>query len=96
VRPHASPLLCCVTICSGDAAFGTVWSALFLLQLKDKSRLSYLGAVVAHRVNWRPAKASAMLKSGDIVSCAGKGRLEIGEVSETKKGKFAVELARRV
>jgi RNA-binding protein YlmH len=37
-----------------------------------------------------------MLKSGDVVSCAGKGRLEVGEVSETKKGKFAVELARRV
>lgn len=51
---------------------------------------------VCRRVNWRPAKASAVLKPGDVVSCAGKGRLEVGEVSETKKGKHAVELARRV
>ena len=48
------------------------------------------------RVNWRPAKGSVTLKTGDVISCAGKGRLEIGEVSETKKGKFAVELQRRV
>ncbi len=44
------------------------------------------------RVNWQPAKASATMKTGDVISCAGKGRLLIGEVSETKKGKFAVEL----
>lgn len=48
------------------------------------------------RVNWRPAKASAVLKPGDIVSCAGKGRLEIEGVERTAKGKYRVELARRV
>lgn len=48
----------------------------------------------ARRVNWKPAKASALVKSGDVISCAGKGRCEVGEISETKKGRFAIELVR--
>ncbi|XP_009340703.1 putative RNA-binding protein YlmH [Pyrus x bretschneideri] len=45
------------------------------------------------RVNWTPVtKNGATLKTGDIVSVRGKGRLKIGEINPTKKGKFAVEL----
>jgi RNA-binding protein YlmH len=45
------------------------------------------------RVNWRPAtKPSAEVKQGDVVSCAGKGRLEVLEVGRTKKERFAVSM----
>ncbi|PQQ17973.1 uncharacterized protein Pyn_15243 [Prunus yedoensis var. nudiflora] len=47
------------------------------------------------RLNWTPVtKNGATLKTGDIVSVRGKGRLKIGEINSTKKGKFAVELIR--
>ncbi|CAN1335320.1 Putative RNA-binding protein YlmH [Linum perenne] len=47
------------------------------------------------RVNWSTVtKNNTSLKSGDMVSVSGKGRLKIGEVNSTKKGKFAVELIR--
>ncbi len=36
------------------------------------------------------------LSKGDIVSCAGKGRLEIVDVIVTKKGKYAVDIVRYV
>ncbi len=43
------------------------------------------------RVNWRAVlKPSVELKQGDIVSCAGKGRIEITAVTLTKKDKFIV------
>ncbi|KAH1222837.1 putative RNA-binding protein YlmH [Glycine max] len=47
------------------------------------------------RINWIPVTTKGTtLKSGDIVSISGKGRLKIGEINSTKKGKFAVELIR--
>ncbi|XP_015583691.2 putative RNA-binding protein YlmH isoform X2 [Ricinus communis] len=47
------------------------------------------------RVNWTTiTKNNTILKTGDIVSVSGKGRLKIGEINSTKKGKFAVELIR--
>ena len=46
------------------------------------------------RINWKPAKASSSVESGDILSCAGKGRVKVGEVTTTKKGRYAVELVR--
>ncbi|XP_042418767.1 putative RNA-binding protein YlmH [Zingiber officinale] len=47
------------------------------------------------RVNWAPVtKNGATLKTGDVVSVSGKGRLKIGEITETRKGKYAVELIR--
>ncbi|KAK1431001.1 hypothetical protein QVD17_14188 [Tagetes erecta] len=47
------------------------------------------------RVNWATVtKNNTTIKSGDMISVSGKGRLKIGEVNETKKGKFAVELIR--
>ncbi|KAK9150142.1 hypothetical protein Syun_008451 [Stephania yunnanensis] len=45
------------------------------------------------RINWAPVtKNGTTLKTGDIVSVSGKGRLKIGEINTTRKGKFAVEL----
>lgn len=47
------------------------------------------------RVNWTPVtKNGTTLKTGDIVSVSGKGRLKIGEINTTKRGKYAVELIR--
>ncbi|OIW11542.1 hypothetical protein TanjilG_26908 [Lupinus angustifolius] len=47
------------------------------------------------RINWNPVTSKGTtLKSGDIVSVSGKGRLKIGEINSTRKGKFAVELIR--
>lgn len=49
------------------------------------------------RLNWKACtKPSATLSEGDMVSCAGKGRLEVGPVSETKKGKHVVSLRRYI
>eukprot|EP00878_Enallax_costatus_P021451 GHUV01022704.1.p1 GENE.GHUV01022704.1~~GHUV01022704.1.p1 ORF type:complete len:260 (+),score=77.30 GHUV01022704.1:247-1026(+) len=49
------------------------------------------------KLNWRPvSKASVEVKEGDVVSCAGKGRLEISSITTTKKGKFAVSMVRFV
>ncbi|KAI8011247.1 putative RNA-binding protein YlmH [Camellia lanceoleosa] len=45
------------------------------------------------RVNWTTVtKSNTTIKNGDIISVSGKGRLKIGEINSTKKGKFAVEL----
>lgn len=45
------------------------------------------------RVNWTTVtKNGTTLKTGDIVSVSGKGRIKIGEINSTRKGKFAVEL----
>ncbi|XP_057457810.1 uncharacterized protein LOC130748597 isoform X1 [Lotus japonicus] len=47
------------------------------------------------RINWISVTTKGTtLKSGDIVSVSGMGRLKIGEINPTKKGKFAVELIR--
>lgn len=49
------------------------------------------------KLNWRQvSKASLEVKEGDVVSCAGKGRLEIGSITTTKKGKYAVSMVRFV
>uniref|UniRef100_M4D773 RNA-binding S4 domain-containing protein n=1 Tax=Brassica campestris TaxID=3711 RepID=M4D773_BRACM len=45
------------------------------------------------RVNWATVtKNGTTVKTGDVVSVSGKGRLKIGEINETKKGKYAVEI----
>uniref|UniRef100_A0A803LVD2 RNA-binding S4 domain-containing protein n=1 Tax=Chenopodium quinoa TaxID=63459 RepID=A0A803LVD2_CHEQI len=47
------------------------------------------------RINWSTVtKNGATLKTGDIVSVSGSGRLKIGEIVTTKKGKYAIELIR--
>lgn len=48
------------------------------------------------RVNWTQAKGSSMVKEGDVISCSGKGRVEVVSTSLTKKGRHAVELTRYV
>ena len=42
----------------------------------------------------RGAKPKTVVAAGDVISLRGKGRVEVGDVSETKKGKFQVELVR--
>lgn len=47
------------------------------------------------RLNWATVmKNNTTVKTGDMVSVSGKGRLKIGEISSTRKGKFGVELIR--
>lgn len=49
------------------------------------------------RVNWKEiTQASHVLKTGDLVSFRGKGRLEIGEIAVTKKERYRVQLTRYV
>lgn len=47
------------------------------------------------RVNWKEiTQSSYNLKAGDLVAVRGKGRLEIGEVSVTKKQRYRINLVR--
>ncbi|CAL4974084.1 unnamed protein product [Urochloa decumbens] len=61
----------------------------------SRTKLASLISAGDVRVNWTPiSKNGATLKSGDVVSVSGMGRLKIGEIVTTKKGKHAVELIR--
>ena len=47
------------------------------------------------RVNWKEVtQASYLVKSGDLIAIRGKGRVEVGEVSVTKKERYRVQLTR--
>jgi len=47
------------------------------------------------RVNWKEiTQSSHNVKAGDLIAVRGKGRLEIGEVSVTKKQRYRVNLVR--
>ena len=46
------------------------------------------------RLNWAHAKGSALVKDGDVISCTGKGRVELVATEVTKKGRHAVEMIR--
>lgn len=47
------------------------------------------------RVNWKEIKQpSHAVKSGDLISMQGKGRLEVGEIAITKKERYRVQLTR--
>lgn len=47
------------------------------------------------RVNWKEVtQSSHNVKEGDLIAVRGKGRLEIGEVSTTKKQRYRVNLVR--
>ncbi|XP_031111431.1 uncharacterized protein LOC116015489 [Ipomoea triloba] len=49
------------------------------------------------RINWTTVtKSNTTVKTGDLISVSGKGRLKIGEINSTRKGKFAVELIRYI
>ena len=60
------------------------------------SRSVQLVCNVARSVNWKTAKSTNHCKTGDIISCSGHGRVEVENIEKTKKGKYAVELARYV
>jgi len=55
-----------------------------------------LGSLISSgdvRVNWSlVSKSGATLKAGDVVSVSGMGRLKIGEIVTTKKGKYVIQL----
>jgi photosystem II S4 domain protein len=47
------------------------------------------------RVNWQEVtQASHNVKAGDLIAVRGKGRLEIGEVTVTKKQRYRINLVR--
>ena len=47
------------------------------------------------RVNWKDiTQASYNIKSGDLITFRGKGRLEVGEIAVTKKERYRVQLTR--
>jgi RNA-binding protein YlmH len=47
------------------------------------------------RVNWKDiSQSSYNVKTGDLISFRGKGRLEVGEVTVTKKERYRVHLTR--
>lgn len=49
------------------------------------------------RVNWKDvSQSSYIVKSGDLIAIRGKGRLEVGEVSVTKKERYRVQLTRYI
>ncbi|PZD75239.1 hypothetical protein C1752_00052 [Acaryochloris thomasi RCC1774] len=61
------------------------------------SRSKMVGFISAGdvRVNWKAVtQASHALQAGDLVTIRGKGRLEIGDISITKKQRYRVELKR--
>lgn len=61
----------------------------------SRSKLVDLISAGDVRVNWKEVtKNGFTVKSGDIISVHQKGRLEIGEISTTKKGRYAVNLLR--
>lgn len=49
------------------------------------------------RVNWKEiTSASQPVKAGDLIAIRGKGRVEVGEVTVTKKDRYRVQLTRYV
>ena len=63
------------------------------------SRSKMAGLITAGdvRVNWKPVtQSSYTVKDGDLIAIRGKGRLEVGEVSVTKKQRYRVALTRYV
>jgi len=63
----------------------------------SRSKMVALIESGAVRVNWKEvAQPSHLAKSGDLIAIRGKGRLEVGEVALTKKGRHRVQLTRFV
>lgn len=48
------------------------------------------------RLNWRSegVKTSTAVKSGDVISIRGRGRVTVGDIGITAKGRYSVELHR--
>lgn len=61
----------------------------------SRSKLADLISAGNVRVNWKEVtKNGFIVKSGDIISVKQKGRLEVGQINTTNKGKYYVELLR--
>lgn len=61
----------------------------------SRSKMADLITAGDVRVNWKDiSQASHLLKSGDLIAIRGKGRLEVGEVTVTKKDRYRVQLTR--
>ncbi len=61
----------------------------------SRSKMAEAIAAKDVRVNWKEiTQSSYNVKSGDLISVRGKGRLEIGEVSLTKKQRYRIDLVR--
>ena len=61
----------------------------------SRSKMSDLIAAGAVKVNWREGcKSKTVVAEGDVISMRGKGRVEVGAVETTKKGRFSIELTR--
>ncbi|MEW6491289.1 MAG: photosystem II S4 domain protein [Cyanobacteriota bacterium] len=61
----------------------------------SRSKMADLISAGDVRVNWKDInQASYIVKSGDLIAIRGKGRLEVGEVSVTKKERYRVQLTR--
>jgi len=61
----------------------------------SRSKMSDLITAGDVRVNWKDiSQASHQVKSGDLIAIRGKGRLEVGEVTVTKKDRYCVQLTR--
>jgi photosystem II S4 domain protein len=61
----------------------------------SRSKMADLISAGDVRVNWKEVtQASSLVKSGDLIAIRGKGRLEVGEVSVTKKERYRVQLIR--
>lgn len=49
------------------------------------------------RINWKEiSQASYQVKPDDLIAIRGKGRLEVGEMNITKKGRYRVQLTRYI
>jgi RNA-binding protein YlmH len=47
------------------------------------------------RVNWKEvSQASYSVQPGDLIAIRGKGRLQVGDVSITKKQRYRIQLTR--
>lgn len=61
----------------------------------SRSKMASMISAGDVRVNWKDVtQTSHNIKAGDLISVRGKGRLEVGEVSVTKKERYRIDLVR--
>jgi RNA-binding protein YlmH len=83
-----------ITITEASMRVDAVASAGFSM---SRSKLANMIKAGALDLNYKSISSSSKaLKSGDIVSIRGKGKLEIGEVVVTKKERFRITVVRYV
>ena len=61
----------------------------------SRSKMADLIASGSVRVNWKEVtQPSHQVSAGDLIAIRGKGRLSVGEVAITKKGRYRMDLTR--